>query len=137
MPGNSPSTKSVLQLLEWDFTPPPGYRGRTVNCIFREWHRGFLLGLEVNHLKLGGREITGDELQRLNFWIAANGAWRASALPYWDGFNLLVDVLSGNLGVNFLVGNAGAGRSYRYEAVPLLSVEKLVDSPIAKFQKLA
>ncbi len=108
----------ILPELRWVYSESPEYCRRTLTCVFRDWHRAKLLGLEVVGLELAGNKKTAEDLRRLNFWIESDGAWRASALPYWQGRGLLNDVLSGELGREF-VGPAGGGRSAPATVLPL------------------
>lgn len=102
-------TPSVLPHFHWEFSAPPKFSTTRVTEAFRLWHRGWLLGMEVQSLAFEGRERDEADLRRLNHWIHANGAWRASALPYWDARDVLGDVLSGELR-RVDVGRAGGGR---------------------------
>jgi hypothetical protein len=105
--------------LRWKFSESLDYRGQLLNPVFRDWHRAKALGMLVDQLEIGGKEKTAEELRRLNFWICADGAWRASALPYWDGAGLLSDVLTGDIGSNFRVGPCGGGRAAGATVFPL------------------
>ena len=78
-----------LPLLQWNLSVPPGYSGRSIGSVLRQWHRAEMLGLEVSRLKIGGHEKAAHEMERLNMWISAGGAWRCSLLPHWDAFNAL------------------------------------------------
>lgn len=68
-----------------------------------------LLGIEVQELEIDGHKKTALQVERLNLWIKAYGAWRCSALPYWDASNVLEHVLAGRLDAP-KVGDAGGGR---------------------------
>lgn len=96
--------------LVWSYSTPPRAAGHYLTSIFRDWHRAHLLGCEVLSLRFGGHEKTAPELERLNLWIAAYGAWRASALPYWEAFEVLDRVLSGRPHKP-KVGVGGGGRN--------------------------
>lgn len=100
---------SVTPHFYWQFTPPPQFQTIRVTEAFRIWHRAWLLGMEVSDLAFEGYQRGEADLRRLNHWIHANGAWRASVLPYWDARDLLSDVLSGELR-RVHVGPAGGGR---------------------------
>jgi hypothetical protein len=96
------------QRLTWLWTAPP--RGNAVHLpsVFRDWHRGSLLGLQLASLAVGGHEKAAPDLERLNLFLEAGGAWRASSLGYWDAWRVLDDVLL--TGRNLPVGPAGGGR---------------------------
>lgn len=76
------------------------------------------MGSEVTDLVHRDYRATLADLRRLNFWIRADGAWRASALPYWDAGDVLCNVLHGHCPV-LPVGTAGAGRAARAPILPL------------------
>lgn len=97
------------QKLVWSYSTPPAAAGHYLTSVFRDWHRAHLLGSEVRSFELGGHKKTALELERLNLWIAAYGAWRASALPYWEARGVLDRVLAG-CSDKAKVGCAGGGR---------------------------
>lgn len=94
----------------WSYSLPPPAAGHYLTAILRDWHRGYLLGCEVLELELDGQKKTALEVERLNLWIAAHGAWRASALPYWEARKVLDRVLGGQTYRTY-VGSAGGGRN--------------------------
>jgi len=94
----------------WRYSVPPPAAGHYLTSIFRDWHRGYLLGSEILDLEINGHKKTALDLERLNLWIAAHGAWRASALPYWEAAQILDGVLAGRP-YKAKIGRAGGGRS--------------------------
>lgn len=86
-----------------------------VPSILRQWHRGMLLGFELESLCVAGREISERDLERLNLWISAHGAWRCSAMPWHDAADALELVLRAPLRVP--VAPHGAGR---WQSLPAL-----------------
>lgn len=124
--------------LSWSYATPPPAHGFYLTSVFRDWHRAFLLGTRVDCCTFGGEILSGDQLARLNFWIEAHGAWRASALPYWEAYELLSRVVSGRT-YKSKIGTAGGGRHAAgtqlemllwdaregVESMPLLQIAKL------------
>jgi hypothetical protein len=96
------------QRVTWNFSEPPGYGSEHLPGVFLRWHRGRLLDLAVESLAVGGHEIAAPDLERLNLFIEAGGAWRASSLTYWDAWRVFEDTLRG--GRVLPVGPAGGGR---------------------------
>lgn len=94
----------------WSYSVPRPAAGQYLTAIFRDWHRAHLLGCELLELELDGQKKTALELERLNLWISAHGAWRASALPYWEARRALDRVFEGRAYLP-CVGSAGGGRS--------------------------
>lgn len=77
------------------------------------------MGAEVASAEVEGLPaIDPEQLRRLNLWISAGGAWRASTLSYWDGEDVLCNVLLGAL-TDFPRGTAGGGRATRAPVLPL------------------
>jgi hypothetical protein len=74
-----------------------------------------LLGFELESLCVAGREISERDLERLNLWISAHGAWRCSAMPWHDAADALELVLRAPLRVP--VAPHGAGR---WQSLPAL-----------------
>lgn len=113
---------SSLPLIRWEFAPLPACSEHRYTVIFRQWHRAHLLAPfgddVVTSLEIGGRSSSPIELRRLNHWIRAGGAWRCSALPYWDASDVLCNVLLGHCPV-LPVGSLGAGRAARAPVLPL------------------
>lgn len=69
--------------------------------------------MEIISLNYEGLERSDDDLRRLNFFVRAAGAWRASALPHWEAHDILCDVLAGEfwrIAGRGSVGGAGGGR---------------------------
>lgn len=98
-----------IPAFNYRLTPPTPRRRRFVPAILTEWHRAALLGVAVDHLEIDGTPCTPKELERLNLWIAAGGAWRCSLLQWHVAEAVLRGVLSGRLN-NVKVGPNGAGR---------------------------
>lgn len=103
------TTPTVMKAVIWRLTPvAPVKRNRLVSS-FRDWHRAHLLGFAIDALQFDGQTLTPIELQRVNDWIAAHGAWRCSALDAHSAVRIFRLVVSG--GVRRLgLGNGGAGR---------------------------
>ncbi len=78
-------------------------------ALLAEWHRAGLLGCALEHLEIDGKPCTPKQLERLNLWISAGGAWRCSLLPWHVAEKVLAGVLSGRL-QNAKIGPNGAGR---------------------------
>ena len=83
-----------------------------VPSILRQWHRGMLLGFDLESLCVGGREIGERDLERLNLWIAAHGAWRCSAMSAIDAAQALEVVLRAPLRVPVAPHGAGRWQSF-------------------------
>jgi len=66
--------------------------------------------MEVEEFDIDGRPLTDLALQRLNFWIQADGAWRCSKLPHLQCIDILQHVLFGGRSSSERVGTAGGGR---------------------------
>lgn len=100
-----------MPLVKWKFQyEPHQLQERTLVAeMLREWHRASLLWLSVRSLERDGEQVGRRELDRLNLWIAARGAWRCSALPHFEAADVLSDVLSGSV-LRVPVGPHGAGR---------------------------
>ena len=60
-----------------------------LNDIFRRWHRAKLLGLVLDKVEIDGVPLTAREVERLNYWIGADGAFRCSRLSYWECWSVL------------------------------------------------
>jgi len=80
-----------------------------VPYMLRHWHTASKLNLPLAWLEVDGKRLDDRELERLNLWIEALGAWRVSAMPWPEALNTLEDFLSGNLG-RIPSGKSGAGR---------------------------
>jgi hypothetical protein len=80
-----------------------------VPYLLRHWHSAARLNLPVAWLERDGVRLSEPEIERLNLWIEALGAWRVSAMPWPEALNCLDDFLSGNLG-RIPSGKGGAGR---------------------------
>jgi len=112
-----PSMNSTPSLV-WEFGPAPVADSVRYNRAFRDWHKAQSLGMSVERLAIGSRITSPEELKMLNLWIQAGGAWRASALPHWDGSTVLCNVLHGYCPV-LPIGRAGGGRATRAPVLPL------------------
>jgi len=55
------------------------------------------MGMELETLSIGGSPVSPEALRRLNFWLEAHGAWKASELPWHECEEILHHVLSGDL----------------------------------------
>ncbi len=100
------------QKVIWSTGPIVGRKHTPVTRAFIHWHRAYLLGLRIESCAFDGTVLDADELFRLNFWIAAQGAWRCSLLPMHEGHAVVHRVVSGNLS-RVPVGKSGAGRQAR------------------------
>jgi hypothetical protein len=97
-----------LPRYEWEFSALPVGRATFLPSIFREWHRAKKLGGEISVLKVESEILDPERLERLNLWLYADGAWRASLLPHFEAERVLLTVLRHG-GCTFL-GGAGGGR---------------------------
>lgn len=87
--------------------------------IFEKWHRGKNLGLELVAVEFDGHSIGPHALERLNYFLAADGAWRASLLSHFEAEKVLATVLRRNVVLG--LGKSGGGRwSARSTAKELL-----------------
>lgn len=87
--------------------PSKGY-GILLPAIFEKWHRAKNLGLELVHVEFDGYPIGSHAIERLNLWLAADGAWRASLLSHFEAEKVLGTVIRRNVALN--VGGSGGGR---------------------------
>lgn len=101
-----------MSLANWRYRFVPGAVCQRVHLpsVFREWHRGHLLRMPLEFVEVDGKLLTQLELERLNLWLSADGGWRLSALPYWDAYAALCDVLVGRVVDVVPCGPNGAGR---------------------------
>ncbi len=102
------NTSLVLPSFVWQFSPSTERTGSHLPSVFAHWHRASLLELSLAELSVDGEKIAAPDLERLNLWISASGAWRCSALPYWDCRTILDEVLRSPYPIP--VGKSGAGR---------------------------
>jgi len=89
-------------------TEAPELSGLLLPAVFEQWHRAHLLGMQVASVRFDGHELYAPSLERLNFWIEAHGAWRASLLDHFECERVLATVIKRNVVVK--VGDAGGGR---------------------------
>lgn len=99
---------SAVAELSWNFGYAQKTRGVLLPEIFRVWHRAKKLGMPLRSVEVDGHAIPTDALERLNLWIEADGAWRASLLDHFECEKLLSAVLKRHVRVT--CGPAGAGR---------------------------
>ncbi len=102
------------------FTKAPQRIREHVPSIFREWHRAHLLGIELESVEIQTGHFGEDlyhcdlrQLDRLNAFVSAYGAWRCSALPALEAETVLETLMRRPVRVR--VGPNGAGR---WRAVP-------------------
>jgi len=95
--------------LEWRYSASTGHHDIRLTSALRAWHRARLIGLKVDSLTWDGRNVIGQELERLNLWIEARGAWRCSCLKWHEAAWVVDQVLAGQLRT-VCVGPAGGGR---------------------------
>lgn len=95
--------------LEWRYSVSTGHHDIRLTSALRAWHRARLIGLKIDAMQWDGRRLTDHELERLNLWIEARGAWRCSLLPWHEAAFVLDLVLTGELR-HVCVGPGGAGR---------------------------
>jgi hypothetical protein len=76
--------------------------------IFAVWHRGKNLGLHLVELDFDGVIVGPHAIERLNYWLEADGAWRASLLTHFEAEKVLATVIRRNVRLN--LGSAGGGR---------------------------
>lgn len=95
--------------IEWRYSVSTGHHDIRLTSALRAWHRARLIGLTVDSLELEGRHLSARELERLNYWVEARGAWRCSLLPWHEASFVLAAVISGDLR-QVCVGPAGGGR---------------------------
>lgn len=79
--------------LKYTYTPATQRTRTYVPSVLKEWHQAMRLGFEVEMLSIDGVSVHALALERLNFWIAAQGAWRCSIMPFHDSVDALEDVL--------------------------------------------
>ena len=94
-PGYDYTESAVVARFEWRLRPHRGRESMLMHELMRDWHRGMLLGLEVEELSIDGRPVDQVALERLNLWVQAGGAWNSRNLPYWDARARIVAVLFG------------------------------------------
>ena len=84
-----------MPIPEWrfKFTAPPARYRVGIPAMLREFHRAMLLGMEIEHLSIDGRELTPHQLLLLNAWVASRGAWNASRQDYFEAWRRLQVIL--------------------------------------------
>jgi hypothetical protein len=97
-----------LSDIRWQWTEPTRVNGAFLPPILEAWHRGHLLGMEICRLELDGRVATPNAIERLNYWLKADGAWRASLLSHFEAEKVLKHVMQHRCAL--CVGQAGGGR---------------------------
>jgi hypothetical protein len=95
--------------LEWRFNAAPARTDIRFTCALRAWHRAKLLGFVLDSVTIDGRPLDPVELERLNLWVEALGAWRCSLLPPHKAAAVLSKVISGDL-LRVGLGAGGGGR---------------------------
>lgn len=95
--------------LEWRYSVSTGHHDIRLTSALRAWHRARLIGLKIDAMQWDGRQLSVRELERLNYWVEARGAWRCSLLPWHEAAFVLAMVISGELR-HVHVGPGGAGR---------------------------
>lgn len=103
------STPLHRKRLEWRYSASTGHHDIRLTSALRAWHRARLIGLKIDSLIWDGRLLRSQELERLNLWIEARGAWRCSCLQWHEAAWVVDRVLTGELRT-VCVGPAGAGR---------------------------
>ena len=95
--------------LQWRYSVSTGHHDVRLTTALRAWHRARLIGLRIDAMEWDGRKLRLQELERLNYWVEARGAWRCSLLP-WDEAAAVLDlVISGRL-PHAGIGSGGGGR---------------------------
>lgn len=105
----SDTRPTVTKPLIWRYIAVKPVRKNRLSSSFRDWHRAKTIGFEVEALRFDDRELNALELERLNYWIGADGAWRCSAMDPWSCEQVLRHVISGHMH-RLPIGKGGAGR---------------------------
>ncbi len=95
--------------MHYRFTPSIVHRDFRLTSALRAWHRARLLGLSLDLVSIDGRQLNPLEVERLNLWVEALGAWRCSLLPWHKAAAVLDKVISGDL-LRVGLGAGGGGR---------------------------
>ena len=103
------STPTVVKTVYWRLTPVQPVRRNRLVSSFRDWHRAHLLGFAIDALQFDGVDLNPIELERVNQWISAHGAWRCSALDPHSAVRVFRMVVSGGI-KRMGLGQGGAGR---------------------------
>lgn len=97
-----------LQRLSWRYSRLYDREATFLPSTFMEWHRARKMRLELEALAVDGRLVGPAALDRLNFWISANGSWNCTLLSHFECERVLTGVL--DQGGLMRIGSAGAGR---------------------------
>ena len=96
--------------IRWRWSNPRDGYALLLPGAFEKWHRGKNLGLDLVEVSWDGRPLTSREMEKLNLFIQADGAWRASLLDHFEAHRLIADVLGRRMPVIARLGQAGGGR---------------------------
>jgi hypothetical protein len=75
--------------------------------------------VELASLEFNGKAVDPVSLEKLNYWLSADGAWRCTLLPHFESERVLSQILRNGGAVR--IGPAGAGRF-----APGTAVEKVL-----------
>ena len=83
--------------IAWTFAETEVTNRLYLPAVLREWARGARIGVGLSRASIFGLELSVDEVDRLNCFIAAGGAAMASGLPYWQAVQLIGSVIGRQL----------------------------------------
>ncbi len=99
---------STVARVAWEWTESGDRTGVVLPHVFARWHSANRLGLELARVELRGETLEELELTRLNYFVAAGGAWRCSLLSHFECERVLAHALQRRFCP--ILGVAGGGR---------------------------
>lgn len=99
---------SAVTQLRWSHAKPPDGSGVLLPDIFVRWHRAKNLGIELASVTFDGHPLPVSSLEKLNMWLFADGAWRASLLDHFEAEKVLAAVIRRDVVIP--LGSGGGGR---------------------------
>lgn len=94
--------------IRWRWSNPKDGYGLLLPGIFEKWHRAKMLGLRLEEVTFDREPLSPRALEKLNYFVEADGAWRSSLLDHFESERVLAAVIRRHVTIH--LGAAGAGR---------------------------
>ena len=98
----------AITQIRWQWSNPKEGYGLLIPGIFEKWHRGKILGLSLDTVTFNHEPLPARSLEKLNYFLEGDGAWRASLLDHFEGERVLAAVIRRHVTLD--LGTAGGGR---------------------------
>lgn len=100
----------ALPKITWVWSDPLPQMAQLIPGMLEKMHRAKNLGMEVTQFAVNDIPAGDTELMKLNFFLKADGAWRASLLDHYEAEKVLCAVMGRGKLAQIPLGDSGGGR---------------------------